>query len=129
MKYKEHLPIIRGDDISNLKECLVTEITVKMKNVSSRVYIGPLAKTVNSSSPFYDSLDVIMNNILERNLILLHRLRVMLLITFHRLRVILKLLTNLPILQTIYLPAWTLFFICYAIVGSLTSFHFSVFSK
>ena len=27
--YKEHLPIIQGDDISNLKECLVTEITVK----------------------------------------------------------------------------------------------------
>ena len=26
---KEHLPIIRRDDISNLKECLVTEITVK----------------------------------------------------------------------------------------------------
>ena len=27
--YKEHLPIIRRDDVSNLKECLVTEITVK----------------------------------------------------------------------------------------------------
>ena len=23
--YKEHLPIIRRDDISNLKECLITE--------------------------------------------------------------------------------------------------------
>ena len=29
--YKEHLPIIRRDDISNLQECLVTEITVKNK--------------------------------------------------------------------------------------------------
>ena len=27
--YKEHLPIIQRDDISDLKECLVTEITVK----------------------------------------------------------------------------------------------------
>ena len=29
--YKKHLPIIRRDDISNLQECLVTEITVKNK--------------------------------------------------------------------------------------------------
>ena len=28
---KEHLPIIRRDDISNLQKCLVTEITVKNK--------------------------------------------------------------------------------------------------
>ena len=27
--YNEHLPIIRKDDISNLKECLVTETTAK----------------------------------------------------------------------------------------------------
>ena len=27
--YNEHLPIIRKDDISNLKECLVAEITAK----------------------------------------------------------------------------------------------------
>ena len=27
--YKEHLPVIRRDDISNLKECLVAEINIK----------------------------------------------------------------------------------------------------
>ena len=45
--YKDHLPIVRRDDISNLKECLVTEITEKMNGVSSRL----LAKIVNSFSP------------------------------------------------------------------------------
>ena len=29
LSYKQHLPVIWGDDISHLKECLVTEITVK----------------------------------------------------------------------------------------------------
>ena len=49
--YKDHLPIVRRDDISNLKECLVTEITEKMNGVSSRAYISLLAKIVNSFSP------------------------------------------------------------------------------
>ena len=49
---KEHLSIIRRDDISNLKECLVTEITVKINGVSLSAFIGLLAKIVNSFSPF-----------------------------------------------------------------------------
>ena len=31
MYYKEHLPIIRRDDLCHLKECLVTEIRVDKK--------------------------------------------------------------------------------------------------
>ena len=31
MYYKEHLPIIRRDDLCSLKECLVTEIRVDKK--------------------------------------------------------------------------------------------------
>ena len=50
--YKEHLPIIRRDDISNLQGCLVTEITKKINDVSSRTYIGLLAKIVNRFSLF-----------------------------------------------------------------------------
>ena len=50
--YKEHLPIIRRDYVSNLQECLVTEITVKISDVSSRAYIGLLAKIVKRFSPF-----------------------------------------------------------------------------
>ena len=43
---QEKLPIIRRDDISNLKECIVTEIFVKMNFVSSCSYIGPKSWTV-----------------------------------------------------------------------------------
>ena len=51
--YKEHLPIIRRDDISNLKECLVTEIIVKnYEGFSSRAYICLLAKIVNNFISF-----------------------------------------------------------------------------
>lgn len=63
---QEKLPIIRRDDISNLKECIVTEIFVKMNFVSSRSYIGSLAKIVHSSSGCH-SLDIFMNNINSLN--------------------------------------------------------------
>ena len=55
--YKEHFLIIWRDDISNLKEFLVTEITIKMNDVSSRAYIGLLAKIVNSFSPFVNNIN------------------------------------------------------------------------
>ena len=37
--YKEHSPIIRRDDLSYLKECLVTEITVKKLTMFLHVLI------------------------------------------------------------------------------------------
>ena len=125
--YKEHSPIIWRDDISNLKNCLVKEITIKMNDVSSRAYIGPLAKIVNSPSPFvflleflWPSLTVSIHQFqwLQRNsmenvqsgvlLILLTTLERNL-ITLHRPRGTFKLLTNLTILQTIHLPSLAIF--------------------
>ena len=61
--YKEHLPIIRRDDISNLQECLVTEITVKNK----RCFLSCLHRSPSQNheqiQSICDSLDILMNNI------------------------------------------------------------------
>ena len=40
MYYKEHLPIIKRDDLCTLKECFVTEIRVGKKSFSFRVCIN-----------------------------------------------------------------------------------------
>ena len=65
--YKEHLPIIRRDDISNLQECLVTEITVKNK----RCFLTCLYRSPSQNSEqiqsFCDSFDILMNNINSLN--------------------------------------------------------------
>ena len=120
--YKEHLPIIGRDDISNIKECLVTEITVK----NERCFLTCLCRFHRQNreqfQSFCNSLDInslipaisintedfnrkclkyyflILVAILERNLILLHRLRGMV-----------KLLTSQTILQAIHFLALTLF--------------------
>ena len=47
--YKEHLPVIQRNNISNLKECLVAEITVNNERYFlTCLYIGLLANIVNS---------------------------------------------------------------------------------
>ena len=60
--YKVHLPIIRRDDTSNLKECLVTEITVK----NERYFLTCLCRSPSQNreqfQSFCDSLDILMNN-------------------------------------------------------------------
>ena len=57
--YKEHLPIIRRDKISNLQECLVTEITLKNK----RCFLTRLCRSPSQNceqiKSFCDSLDVL----------------------------------------------------------------------
>ena len=60
--YKEHLPIIRRDDISNLQECLVTEITVKNKRCREHRWTKSWTDSV-----FCDSFDILMNNINSLN--------------------------------------------------------------
>ena len=125
--YKEHLPIIRRDDISNLKECLVTKITVKIDRCFFTCLYRSPSQNREQFQSFCDSLETLLNNIdslnssiliitgdfngkcskwpsfdtvaiLERNSIPLHRLRV-----------IVKLLTSQPILQTVQPLALTLF--------------------
>ena len=60
---KDHLPIIRRDDISNLKECLVTEMTVKNERcLLAYLYRSPSQNREQFWS-FCDSLDILMNNI------------------------------------------------------------------
>ena len=124
--YKEHLPIIRRDDISNLQECLVTEITVKNK----RCFLTCLCRSSQNSEQiqsFCDSFDILMNNINSLNpaisiitgdfnrkfqsgiLLILVTILERNLIPLHRLQVVVKLLTSQPILQTIYSLALTLF--------------------
>ena len=65
--YKEHLSIIRRDNISNLKECLVTEITVK----NERGYLTCLYRCPRQNreqfQSFFDSLVILMNNINSLN--------------------------------------------------------------
>ena len=60
------MPIIRRDDISNLQECLVTEITVKNK----RCFLTCLCRSSQNSEQiqsFCDSFDILMNNISSLN--------------------------------------------------------------
>ena len=57
--YKEHLPIIRRDNISNLQECLVTEITLKNKRCFlTRLYRSP-SQNCEQIKSFCDSLDIL----------------------------------------------------------------------
>ena len=52
MYYKEHLPIIKRDDLCTLKECLVTEIRVhKKKFFFSCLYKSP-SQTQNEFEEF-----------------------------------------------------------------------------
>ena len=56
--YKEHLLIIRGDDIANLQECLVTEITVKNK----RCFLTCLYRSPSQSGEQIQSQSSNFNN-------------------------------------------------------------------
>ena len=42
--YKDHLPVIKRNDLCQLHECLVTELRIGKKNVSLHACIDPLAK-------------------------------------------------------------------------------------
>ena len=69
--YKEHWPVVRRDDISNLKECLVTEITEKNK----RCFLTCLYRSPSQNREQFrsscDSLDILMNNINSLNELLI----------------------------------------------------------
>ena len=65
--YKEHLPIIRRNDISNLKQCLVTEINVKNERCFlTCLYTSP-SENREWFQSFCDSLDILKNNINSLN--------------------------------------------------------------
>ena len=65
--YKEHLPIIQRDDISSVKECLVTEITVKNeRHFLTCLYRSP-SQNRELFQSFSESLDIPMNNITSLN--------------------------------------------------------------
>ena len=59
--YKEHLPIIRRDD--NLKECLVTEVTVENEQCFLTCLYRSPSQNREQFRAFCDSLDILMNNI------------------------------------------------------------------
>ena len=65
--YKEHLPIIRRDDISNLKECLVAEITVKNERCFLTCLYRSPSQNREQCQSFCDSLDIVINNINSLN--------------------------------------------------------------
>ena len=46
--FKESLPLIRRNDLTNLKDCLVTEINVNNEKMVFRACIGHLVKTMMS---------------------------------------------------------------------------------
>ena len=99
--YKEHLPIIRRDDISNLKECLGTEITVR----NERCFLTCLCRSPSQNREQFQSFNgkcskwysFDTSDNIRKNLIPLDRLRV-----------IVKLLTSQPILQIIHTLLLTL---------------------
>ena len=65
--YKEHLPITRRGDISKLKECLVTEITITNERcLFTCLYRSPSQNREQFQS-FCDSLDILLNNINSLN--------------------------------------------------------------
>ena len=66
--YTEHLPTIRRDDTPNLKECLVTKITVKCERCfpTCLLYRSPSQNREQFQS-FCDSLDILLNNINSLN--------------------------------------------------------------
>ena len=125
--YKEHLRIIRRNDISNLKECLVTEITAKNERCFLTYLYRSPSQNREQFQSFCDSLETLMNNSdsLNSSILIINGdfngkcskwpsfdtvpILEMNLIPLHRLRVIVKLLTNQPILQTIQPLAFTLF--------------------
>ena len=61
--YKEHLPVTRRYDISNLKECLVAEITVKYERCFLTCLYRSHSQNREQFQSFCDSLDILMNNI------------------------------------------------------------------
>ena len=65
--YKEHLPIIRRDDTSNLQECLVTEITVKNKRCFLTCLCRSPSQNREQIQSFCNSPDFLMNNINSLN--------------------------------------------------------------
>ena len=65
--YKEHLRIIRRNDISNLKECLVTEITAKNERCFLTYLYRSPSQNRKQFQSFCDSLDILMNSINSLN--------------------------------------------------------------
>ena len=65
--YKEHLPIIRKDDITNLQECLVTEITVKNKRYFLTCLYRSPSQNREQIHSFCDSLDFLLSDIKSLN--------------------------------------------------------------
>ena len=57
--YKEHLPIVRRDNISNLQECLVTEITLKNKRCFLTCLYRSPSQNCEQIKSFCDSLDIL----------------------------------------------------------------------
>ena len=47
MYFKESLPLIRRSDLSNMKECLVTEINANKENTFLHASIGPQIKVMS----------------------------------------------------------------------------------
>ena len=67
MYYKEHLPIIKRDDLCTLKECLVMEIRVDQKKFFfSCLYRSPSQKQ-DEFEEFYIDLNLLLFNINDVN--------------------------------------------------------------
>ena len=67
MYYKEHLPIIKRDDLCTLKECLVMEIRVDQKKFFfSCLYRSPSQKQ-DEFEEFYNDLNLLLFNINDVN--------------------------------------------------------------
>ena len=67
MYYKEHLPIIKRNDLCTLKECLVTEIRVdKKKFFFSCMYRSP-SQTQDEFEEFCNDLNLLLSNVNDVN--------------------------------------------------------------
>ena len=69
MYCKEHLPIIKRDDLYTLKECLVTEIIVDKQGLFSGCYRSP-SQTQDEFEEFCNDLNLLLSNVTDVNAIL-----------------------------------------------------------
>ena len=67
MYFKEHLPILRRDDLCNLPECLVTEIRMgKKKCFFTYLYRSP-SQSPNEFDTFCSNFNLFLSNINDLN--------------------------------------------------------------
>ena len=98
--YKEHIPLVRRDDLCTLSNCLVSEIRLENEKCFPTCIYGSPSQTQHEFDNFFTNLNTLMdhiNNELSICSVITGNLVVELILSHHQLDIN-KLLTNLHIL-------------------------------